>query len=354
VECWRVKELLSEYVDDVLDPGLSLEMREHLVTCGDCSAELESLQSYLAAMQSLERLRAPADFLEGMRERLQKPSVTRRLLDKLLVPWHIKVPLEVAGICAVVLLIILTHQEPKGERRLLGTTPLLQDSHHPPSPTQSIQLTQKDQAGRAGQERFPGAGEDFDEMVDSWESGKWPENSTSAQPIQLALVMRQPSGSRQGAFSEVREPAKEKSGTALPPAPPGEDAAEQPRLRAEESQAGPGSVAGRTQQEMEKARHNSEAAPANSKTGNPIAQLLDDIAYTGGSILAIEYDRTTSRPQAVVARIPARKYSQFTQNLQQMGELHTLPGASKIDRDADFLTIRISLVFRPDARSTPP
>ncbi|MDD5455235.1 MAG: zf-HC2 domain-containing protein, partial [Candidatus Ratteibacteria bacterium] len=106
MECLKVKELLSEYIEGVLDEQLKKSVEEHLQTCKSCSEELGLLKTYLAKIGSLEKIEAPKDFLEDLHERLQEESKFKKVIRKIFVPVTVKVPFEIAGAAAMLFFVI--------------------------------------------------------------------------------------------------------------------------------------------------------------------------------------------------------------------------------------------------------
>ena len=60
MDCEKVQENLSAYLDGELSPQEADAIRAHLESCEDCAAEAESLRSTVRLVRSLERVQAPA------------------------------------------------------------------------------------------------------------------------------------------------------------------------------------------------------------------------------------------------------------------------------------------------------
>ncbi|MFH0975459.1 MAG: DUF2275 domain-containing protein [Spirochaetota bacterium] len=107
MDCHEIQKLLDEYSENELSKDLSAIVKKHVASCKDCSTELASLKKYKKEMASLKQAKAPADFLEQMNERIDKQSGFRKIARILFFPLKIKVPVEVLGVAAVALLIII-------------------------------------------------------------------------------------------------------------------------------------------------------------------------------------------------------------------------------------------------------
>ncbi len=114
MECARIKGHLSEYIDGTLDVQTRVLVEDHLSTCSDCKAELAALNALVEELGALETVTAPADFLEKIHEKIKPQSIFQRILRKLFVPFHIKIPLELAAAAAMVILVVsvLNVQQP--------------------------------------------------------------------------------------------------------------------------------------------------------------------------------------------------------------------------------------------------
>lgn len=77
--CFIARNLLSELVDDALEPARAHGLRGHLAGCPDCARELEELRGLRSALRSMPVRRAPADFLEKVRAKAERKSVLERV-----------------------------------------------------------------------------------------------------------------------------------------------------------------------------------------------------------------------------------------------------------------------------------
>jgi len=82
VECRRVRDLLSEYIDGCLDPRLSAELRVHLDSCPLCSREHAELSRLVAVLRSTPPASLPVGFQASLHGRLvsaRRRAVVSRL-----------------------------------------------------------------------------------------------------------------------------------------------------------------------------------------------------------------------------------------------------------------------------------
>lgn len=141
MECARIKDLLSEYIDGALDAHTQALIDEHLLTCPNCKKEVVSLKALVKELGSLESVKAPDDFLEKLHERM-KPRITlKKIMLVLFIPWRIKIPLEFASAMAMAVLIFsifynqpptkIIHRLPEGESHIGITKQVATDMVRP-------------------------------------------------------------------------------------------------------------------------------------------------------------------------------------------------------------------------------
>ncbi|WP_418792092.1 anti-sigma factor family protein [Phosphitispora sp. TUW77] len=75
MQCSEIRELLSAYIDGVLDPNEKTAVQEHLMTCGECSRDLADLQETIRLLHSLGDISPPERFRKELREKLNKESL---------------------------------------------------------------------------------------------------------------------------------------------------------------------------------------------------------------------------------------------------------------------------------------
>ncbi|ABO48590.1 putative transmembrane anti-sigma factor [Desulforamulus reducens MI-1] len=78
MNCQVVLELLSPYLDGVLDPVEHATVQKHLASCPACSRELAELKACIDLLQELPDIAPPADFRAGLMEKIDRlPSSTK-------------------------------------------------------------------------------------------------------------------------------------------------------------------------------------------------------------------------------------------------------------------------------------
>lgn len=73
--CQEVREQLSAYLDEELEPAGRAEVRRHVEGCPVCRAELESLKRTIQMVGSLPRVAAPESIFEELRDQLARETL---------------------------------------------------------------------------------------------------------------------------------------------------------------------------------------------------------------------------------------------------------------------------------------
>jgi hypothetical protein len=87
IDCDKVKEFMSDYIEKRLTPGLKTQLDNHFQQCPDCQLVLERIPKVQSLMSNLAPLKCSDDFNLKLRERiagnLNEPMISRSLFKKL-------------------------------------------------------------------------------------------------------------------------------------------------------------------------------------------------------------------------------------------------------------------------------
>jgi hypothetical protein len=307
MECAKIKDLLSEYIDGTLDAQPKALIDEHLLACPKCNEELASLKTLIRELGSMESFKAPDDFLEKLHERLEPRGSFRKIMHILFVPGRIKIPLEFATAAAMAVLIfsILYIQQPE---KMIPDVP--ESSTH-------VKVTEKTSMDRVSPS---GKGAAF-------KSKPVIGKATAQQPakkreiIELTLLLEKEGPGKAYAPSEPIEaaPARqrdaERSRMARPTAPKAEMKTDTLRRKKQ--------VAGFAEEERPVLEEEPQASF--SSLHDIFIKVKELIMLAEGRTLSVEYEPNTERPQSIRAEIPARNYKSFCDKLNRLAILHTYP-----------------------------
>ena len=105
MNCDRVLDLLSDYLDQSLAGEICEELRLHLRKCPSCSEHYESLNEAVQSLRSLPDVSPPEGILDGIHQNIDGLSPSRRSpILRVFSPWIGGVATLAAGFAAVLLL----------------------------------------------------------------------------------------------------------------------------------------------------------------------------------------------------------------------------------------------------------
>jgi hypothetical protein len=104
-ECNHIRQLLSEYIDGMLDASEMAAVQGHLHECADCSREYEALSSLVRKLGDIRAIKVPDDFLAKVHQKIEKPSFLGRVRD-LFDFSRFRIPVEAAAFALTAVLIL--------------------------------------------------------------------------------------------------------------------------------------------------------------------------------------------------------------------------------------------------------
>ena len=107
MECKKIKSLLSEYLDRTLKNDLNRDIKEHLLSCKNCSNEFFLMKSIAGELAGLERMKAPNYLLSRVNQAVTEPTWFRKILEFIPGSGGFKVPMEFVTLTATVALVFL-------------------------------------------------------------------------------------------------------------------------------------------------------------------------------------------------------------------------------------------------------
>lgn len=338
MECTRIRELLSEYIDGILDVQMKAHVEEHLLTCKDCKKELVSLKALVNELSSLESVEAPKDFLDKLHERMEPSFTFGRLMRMLFVPVRTKIPLEAATAAAIVILIfagLYTHQPEK------------QIAMAPEGSTQ-IKVAKK-----ATMDRMESTlKKEAYKPKPAFEEATAVLPGREREPIELVLLLETEASSsvyaRRTGMKATAIPEKggkvieeEKTDmispsttkTALQAVPDAEMKVGE--LSEEERAVG--------LPKGEKSTVTGEVDSSFAYLKETFSKVKNLIGLAEGRVVSMEYDKQTKRPRTITAEIPSKNCRSFYEELGRLAPFRTPPPAIS-EKDQKVIQVRIRFI----------
>jgi hypothetical protein len=363
MECVRIKGRLSEYIDGTLDAQTRVSVEDHVSTCSNCKAELASLSALVEELGALETVKAPADFLEKIHEKMEPRTDFYRILRKLFVPFHIKIPLELAAAATMVILVVSVldiqqagkqvtqipdvatferfdrepeafHEAPPIRESVKRPAPVFDPTIVRPSGSEPVVLARKGLA-KSVQPDFEREPEPMAPAIGKAVSKPpvW-----AGQSIELALLLKTDVSGR----GDERGAALE----AMPPVESDLAADEEEKTyiasfkkKAMKQQAG--TVSGIKREDLkEESRSLLPQTLRGSALKDEIKHLIQSI---GGRILSVKNELQKESPQSIDAEIPFEHYELFCEKLGRLGTLSPSPPELR-NKGQETVRIQINLI----------
>ena len=339
MDCAAILELLSEYVDGTLDAQARKAVEKHIALCENCQQALASIRAVVEELGALEPVKPPEDFLEKIHERMETRSGFTKIFRTFFVPFHIKIPLELAAAATVTILVVLVLniQQPEIQmmKPLTGTTsqttgknlkadhikPALKKPAEPPatvleespakrSDNESVRLTRRSRI-KTDTPLLQKEAKSFSSIMAKGEST--PAAEKGRHPIELVLLLK--TGVIGGTF---------KPGIAMQAAP---------LLESQKSTV-----------EKESAHTDSFErkidAGEKDRTTDLVARIKHIIDDVQGKVLAVEYDGHAEKLPFIDAEIPARSYESFCTQLTGLTSFK-IPPPDVANKDLETILVRI-------------
>jgi hypothetical protein len=341
MHCAAILELLSEYIDGTLDMQTRTAVAKHITVCENCKQELASLRAIVDELGALEPVKPPADFLEKIHERLETSSGFNKILRKLFVPFHIKIPLELAAAATVTILVVLVLniQQPEIQMLQIPTAPksksmaekpkadhikpALKKQDEPPVAVLEETPTKESDSGTVMLPRrskiisaTPSIQRESKPSFSFMAKAESKKATGEGHPIELALVLK--AGVIGGTF---------KPGIAMQAAP---------LLESDERTI-----------ETESARTDSFErkidALEKDRTADLLSRMKHIIDHAQGKMLTVEYDRHAEQLKSIFSEIPAKNYESFCRELTGLATFQN-PPPDLSDKDLEMIQVRIRFI----------
>jgi anti-sigma factor RsiW len=70
MQCDTIKEMLSDYIDDTIEPHLKLQVDEHLGACPACNKLVQQVRNITNRLNQAQSVKASTDFDKNLRTRI--------------------------------------------------------------------------------------------------------------------------------------------------------------------------------------------------------------------------------------------------------------------------------------------
>jgi hypothetical protein len=339
MDCSAIQGLLSEFIDGTLDVQTRTAVEKHISTCENCKQELASLRAVVEELDSLDQVKAPADFLEKIHERMEPHFSIDRLIRKLFVPFHIKIPLELAAVTTVTILVVLVLNiqqpeiqmmkiptasksqrfaknlkedriKPEFKKEAESPAPVLEEAPAKLSDSEHVMLARRSKS-KAVKPSIQRESEPYSPVL-----AKAKQPIGKGQRIELALVLKT------GVIGDFYEPGIAMQATPL---------LESDEKATESERADIDSFGGKL-----------EAGKRGSAT-DLLSRMKHIIGLVQGKVLTVDYDSQAEQLKSIHAKIPTKSYKLFCKKLARLATFQS-PPPDLTDKDLETIQVRIRFI----------
>jgi Putative zinc-finger len=341
MDCAGIQELLSEYIDGTLDAKTVQVVEEHLSVCADCKETLASLSAMVEELNALEPMKAPADFLEKIHQRMEPRSDFSRILRKLFVPFKIKIPLQLAAAATASILVVMVLNLQESEYQKMQPLEASKSewfAEKPKADHLTPEFKMKTKHPVPILEEAPGRLSDSEQGMPAQRSRVkklvQPSIQRKSEPSSSVLEKVRPSAGKGQLIELVLLLKPVVIGGAYAP-----DMAIQKMPLAKGDK-----------KTTEKERTDKDTFERKFETKQQYQ--VDDLLFRmnhiirrlKGNILTKEYHRHINRLKSIYVQIPAKNYASFCRELNQLATFKTRPPALA-DKSFDTVTLHINFTF---------
>jgi len=371
MNCRKIREHLSEYIDESLEEKTKAFVEEHLSACKDCRQEVASLRTLINDLGSMEPVAPPKDFLDQFHKRMEQRSWFLRALRNLLSSLQVKLPMKFAGaaIMAILVFAIIQVQQDdygtkmaplsrekkvveKGDRGGLKSVPeeeayntqLAQravKAEPPPKMAEAPGGYEKDVTVAPG-----GVAHDQDDKVRLAQETEKAKSKPSATRYDEMIVEKDETenlvgdGLKEGTYQGISmESAREKRA-------PIELSFVMKKVKSTEVFRTTSDTEAPQAQETKMRRTLTVPTTQLERDRNIddlLPKLREIIERAGGEVVSVEYEEGTHIPESVHVEIPAKQFDAFHNDLKDLGDLQAMP-ISLVGEEKEILPIRIRLL----------
>ena len=135
--------MIPDYVRGLLSPAEAREVEAAIAAFPEIGGELEGARVYYKALNQIPEVKASAGFLRGVNSAIDYKPFRQRLQDFFFEPLYLKLPIELAGVaaCIIILLVITNPFRPQERAELaMSTAPAATAKKAAPVPEETKQL----------------------------------------------------------------------------------------------------------------------------------------------------------------------------------------------------------------------
>jgi soluble P-type ATPase len=123
MECDKVRERMSDYIEGLVTLEEGVLMRTHIASCRKCGAAYSELEKTIIHIKSLEKVEPPAWLTQKVMAKVKEEASRQGIWKRLFYPLHIKLPLEAAATVLVAVTALYIFKATEHETKIAEVRP---------------------------------------------------------------------------------------------------------------------------------------------------------------------------------------------------------------------------------------
>jgi hypothetical protein len=348
MNCAGIKELLSEYIDGVLDAQTEAQIKKHTAACAGCRKEMEELKTLVENIGSFQQAKAPDDFLDQLHERIEPRFGLRKMINTLFVPMRIKIPVQLVTATATAVLVFSIIHLPQPKKQV--EEELLNDASKI-SEKQEVKPTLMKEPTELPPEREAYAPKPSAQEIKANKKSKTRKVAPTSlnrlkteKVVKLALVLKtRPDQKLPSKIAPIKAAPPDESSSSFQSRMAGKSAAKEEMA----ADAIKNDKKLKTPSTAEPLAVNEKTGRAGAKADQLTKKLKKIVSDLKGEIKSIQYDPKTGHPVFLKATISAEKYSDFYEGLKEIGDFHDpspTPSPTIDEKKKEMIKIELTIL----------
>ncbi len=215
MECDKIRERLSDYLDGVVPPDEAETVGRHIASCSKCETAYSELKRTVDQVRNLEEVAPPQWMTQKIMFRVKEAGRNKGIWRKLFYPIHIKLPLEAAATILIAVTALYLFRSSDQEVTVALKQPEVAERHA----QRNEEAPQKKNTNPALKKREPASlqGKDKLSLVPAYapapkaEVSRRPEGEEAAKTVQQPQKPAAASGALSAPAATAPAPQPEKS-----------------------------------------------------------------------------------------------------------------------------------------------
>ena len=136
-KCKQVKHIISDYLENQLNPDQKELIENHLAECNHCAIALEGIKNLKNTLKTIRKIKTSPDFDTVLRTRIKIESGIGRRLHKIVWTWPARIPIYGMSVALIVIAAVLVFEQIKKPGAITPPDPYVNTKWYGGNPQQN-------------------------------------------------------------------------------------------------------------------------------------------------------------------------------------------------------------------------